>query len=277
MSLKQLPNFLCLGVQKAGTSWLFEMVRQHPQVCVSDPKEPHFFNRSPNFRKGLDWYQAHFRCNESAKAIGEFTPDYLWGQDDRWLAGEKGIADVPQRVLETLPDARFLVVLRNPATRSVSAYYHHIGAGRLSARQRLGDVGDFWGIRSMGHYAEHLERWFEVFPRERFLVMVYETDFATPQQAETFRSVFEHLGVDSAFEPSGATQRYNKRRSHYDYRLSRLPGRLQRFLRNNTPEFIEQRAFWDIPVHETETDDLRRYFEPHNERLAKLLGRELPW
>lgn len=277
MPLTVQPTFLCLGVQKAGTSWLYQMVRQHPEICLSEPKELHFFNRSPNFRKGLDWYLSHFRCSDATRAVGEFTPDYLWGQDDRWLPGERCIANVPERVAAHFPDLRFIVVLRNPVSRAASSYYHHIGAGRLSSRARLSDVDDFWGLLSMGHYAEHLERWFTYFSRDRFLVFVFEEDFSPIQQPSSFGAIFRHLGVSPDFVPEGTAKRYNKRRSHFDYRLSRLPGPLRRFMRHVTPEFIEQRELWNISVTGAELAALKDYYRSHNERLAILLEKTLPW
>jgi len=276
MSSSAQPTFLCIGIQKAGTSWLYRMVEQHPEVCCADPKEPHFFNR--HYHKGLDWYLAHFQCEEQTRAVGEFTPDYLWVRDAHSEArGFEATPDVPARVAEHFPDVQLIAILRDPVSRAVSSYFHHIGANRVSPNRRISEVGDQWGIRSMGHYAENLERWFRYFPRERFQILIYEDDLTGDARLDTLSSVFRHIGVDDSFQPEHMDARYNKRRSHFDYRLSRLPGRLQHMARKYVPEVVKQSRFWDIPVSENEMEELRRYYAPHNERLAHLLDRELPW
>lgn len=271
-----MPSFLCIGIQKAGTSWLYRMATQHPDVCCAEPKEPHFFNR--HYDKGIEWYRSHFQCEQHAKAVGEFTPDYLWVRgaigDTQALAATP---DVPARVARHCPDARFIVVLRDPVMRAISSYFHHIGAARVSPNRRISDVGDEWGIRSMGHYPDHLERWFAHFPREQFQILIYEEDLQGDFRLPTLQRFFEHVGVDPDFRPEGMDRRYNPRRTHFDYRLARLPGRMQRIARQWVPSFVENLGMWNIPVSEAEIEGLRDYYAPYNARLSELLGRELPW
>lgn len=278
MSMPCEPTFMCLGIQKSGTSWLYRMMAQHPQIAVSEPKEPHFFNRERNWARGLDWYRSLFRCDPQTRAVGEFTPDSLWiRREHRDEPGFEATPDVAARVAEHFPDVRFLVCLRDPVTRAVSSYYHHIGAARLSPNRRLRDVGDQWGILSFAYYADHLEHWFRFFPRDRFKIMIYETDLAPEHRLGTLRECFEHVGVDPDFAPERLEARYNARRSHYDYRLSRLPGRLQWACRNLVPDFVKGWSLWDIPVDEDELAHLRAHYAERNRALAELLGRELPW
>ena len=278
MSPLTLPTFICIGIQKAGTSWLYSMLKQHPEVLVSEPKELHYFNREVNYRKGLDWYLSHFKGSGTVKAAGELTPDYLWiREEQKEIPGFEATPNVPERMSQVLPDVRLIAILRNPVTRAVSSYFHHIGAARLSPNRRISEVGDQWGILSMGYYAAHLEHWFRHYPPERFQILIYEEDLAEDSRLGTLRSVFEHIGVDPAFEPGNPEARYNKRRSPFDYRLSRLSGRLQRAARQYVPEFVKDSRFWDIPVSQRELDELEEHFRSHNERLAALLGRRLPW
>jgi len=272
------PTFMCIGVQKAGTSWLYQMVKQHPDVCVSVPKELHYFDRSPNYRKGVDWYLSQFSCPNNATAVGEFTQDYLWGLEEcKSTLDRSACITVVKRVVETLPEVKLLVVLRNPVTRAVSSFFHQIGAGRLSPRQRLSEVGDFLGILSMGYYAENLKKWYHYFPEEKFKILIYEDDFSRSNKASSLRAIFEHIGVDPTFEPTGIDQRYNPRRSHFDYWLSRYPGRIQTIARNYTPTFIQNSKIWNIPINQEELDHLYEHYQPHNKELERILGRKLPW
>lgn len=278
MSQRTLPNFICIGIQKAGTSWLYSMLKQHPEVLVSEPKELHYFNRDVNYRKGWDWYLSHFQGHGTEKAVGEMTPDYLWIREEhREVPGFVATPNVPKRMAEVLPDIRLIAILRNPVTRAVSSYFHHIGAARLSPNRRITEVGDEWGILSMGYYADHLEHWYQYYPPERFQILIYEEDLLENTRPSTLRQVFEHIGVDPGFEVTNPEARYNKRRSPFDYRLSRLPGRLQGPARQYVPEFVKNSRFWDIPVSRKELDTLEEHFRSHNDRLAALLGRPLPW
>lgn len=270
------PTFICIGAQKSGTSWLYWMVDQHPEVCVSHPKELHFFNR--HYDKGIEWYLSHFSCDKNKKAVGEFTPDYLWVREKHIdKPGFEATPDIPARVAKDFPELKFIVILRDPVTRAISSYYHHIGANRISPNRRISEVGDSWGILSMGHYAEHLERWFQHFTRDRFLILIYEKDITEEARLDTLQKVFNHIDVNPGFHPEKLDERYNQRRSHFDYRLSRLPGRFQRMARQYVPNRIKNMSFWEIPVSNEEKDRLRAYYEPHDRNLSKLLERNLPW
>jgi hypothetical protein len=109
-----LPNFLCLGAPKAGTTSLFEILKQHPEIGLSSFKETHFFDTDINWNKGKKWYSdSYFSTLKTIKRIGEFTPSYL----------SKEIC--AQRIKDTLGDkVKFVVILRNPIDRAFSHYLH---------------------------------------------------------------------------------------------------------------------------------------------------------
>jgi hypothetical protein len=68
-----LPDFLIIGAQKAGTTWLRALLRHHPNVYMPD-REIHFFNKEHNYRRGLDWYARHFRGADGNKRMGKRRP-----------------------------------------------------------------------------------------------------------------------------------------------------------------------------------------------------------
>jgi len=73
------PNFLCIGAQKAGTTLLFDILKQHPDIYLPEAKELHFFDRDEEYDKGIFWYRdAHFKGAEHRKCIGEVTPSYIF-------------------------------------------------------------------------------------------------------------------------------------------------------------------------------------------------------
>ena len=105
-----LPQFLGLGVQKGGTTTLQRLLEQHPQVWLPPEKELHFF--SLHYARGLQWYSDCFVDANVNQSCGEITPYYIFHPH------------AAQRIAEVLPDARLIVVLRDPVERCLSQYFH---------------------------------------------------------------------------------------------------------------------------------------------------------
>ncbi|WP_170286068.1 sulfotransferase family protein [Nocardioides rubriscoriae] len=269
------PTFLCIGVQKGGTTWLARAVGQHPQVATGSRKELQFFNHREAYDRGLEWYEGQFRARRRTRAIGEFTPNYWWTEGTTTANNYLGSAG---RVAEAYPDLQLVVCLRHPVDRAVSAYFHHMKAGRyppsvglLEAVERYPDVREF------GDYGTQLGAWLEHFPLERFLFLVYEDDIR-PDHAKlpTLRRVFEHLGVRPGFEPVDLGLARNERGSHFDLRLKHAPPRTQRVMRA-LPAPVRRWSRWDIEIAEADRATLAAHYRPEIARLEELLGRSMPW
>lgn len=114
------PDFLIIGAQKAGTSWLAHNLGQHPGVYLP-PDELHFFDKSARFARGRSWYEAQFAPPPGVLRVGEKTPDYLWSEEGGAEDHTPGIAE---RIHGAYPDLRLICVLRDPVTRAVSAARH---------------------------------------------------------------------------------------------------------------------------------------------------------
>lgn len=267
------PSFLVVGAQKAGTTWLYGMLREHPEVFVTQPKSLYFFSNPQVYAKGLGWYREHFRGGRGYPAAGEFTPNYFW--EEPGASFDDG-SNVPERVQRAYPDARIIVTLREPVDRAVSAYYHHIRAGRVQPRQQLRDVRGQHGILSMGFYDEHLERWQACFSEQQLLVLIYETEIAKNRE-ETLRRVFRFLDVRESRAPEATGRRFNSRGSHLQLRLSGRAPLLAKAANLVLPSAIKNHDRFAIPVSEEEREELAEIYQPHNRRLAELLGRDLPW
>src|SRR6188508_2795579 len=122
-----LPTFIGIGAQRAGTTWAYNCLAEHPQVFMTRKKELHFFY--VNYSRGLDWYAAQFAGAGSAVARGEITPDYLYHPE------------ALSNIARDVPDVRLFVILRNPIDRAVSAYALHAQryAGLSFAQALAGD------------------------------------------------------------------------------------------------------------------------------------------
>jgi hypothetical protein len=235
------PTFLVIGGQKCGTTWMYAMLRQHPAVIAARDKEVHYFNKLENYSKGIDWYRRQFPEVDGKTAVGDFTPNYLspsWDFDD-----------IPALVARDYPHIKLIVSMRDPVERAISAYYHHIRAGRVSPTDGILDVKDQHGIVTMGLYEAHLRQWRQYFAPDQLLCVIYEEDIDDRQKYRTLQRICTHIGVDEAFEPEGLTARFNERTS--DVRRS--------------------------PVRDSERKALQRIFLEPSQRLAELLGRPLPW
>mgnify|MGYP001806257984 FL=1 len=183
-----LPTFLGLGVQKGGTTTLQKLLEQHPDVFLPPAKELHYF--SLHYARGEDWYRQQFALAGSEKRIGEITPYYLFHPA------------APGRIHALLPQARLVVLLRDPVERALSQYFHsrRLGLETLELEealeaepQRLADaevVLEADDGRHLSHqehsylsrsrYGEQLQRLETLFPKEQLLVLRSEDLFEHP-------------------------------------------------------------------------------------------------
>jgi len=197
------PSFICVGAGKAGTTWLWEMLRLHPDVYLPDVKEIHYFNdiayegsdvRNPNFRKPVGWYLRFFAAARPDQVCGEISPSYLWS--------------------ETAPDAihafdahmRILIMLRDPVDRLFSSYLfgqQKGEIGRISFEEALRSV-DY--LLARAPCSGSVARYLELFGPERVKVVFHEDLSADPRRL--LLEVEEFLGV-APFVPDEVAERRN--------------------------------------------------------------------
>jgi hypothetical protein len=195
----KLPNFLCIGVQKAGTTLLYEILKQHPQIFLPQIKEVHFFNIDDNFSKGIGWYKQHFSGSENYALVGDITPAYIF------------FDYVPERIKTTLgTEIKLLIILRNPIDRAYSHYWMSFKRGydklpfekavaMEHARIRKGyfEKSHFSYI-SRGFYSEQFKRYLPLFPLKKMKVVIFE-EFVKDIETYT-KEILDFLGCTSAFE-----------------------------------------------------------------------------
>jgi hypothetical protein len=197
------PDFLIIGAQKCGTTWLWAVLRDHPEVFLPETKELEFFSYSKNLEgDGFKRYLAtHFENAGSARAVGEATPSYFWNSEahPEYCDKPKGFErDIPGAVLRHLgPRTRLVLALRSPVQRAISAYLHHVRKERIDRSRNIFDVGRDRGILHMGFYHEHLKEWLVRFPMRQIHLVILEEAAAQPGPA--FTNLFGFLGVDTAF------------------------------------------------------------------------------
>lgn len=175
-----LPNFLYIGPPKSASTWLFEVLRTHPQVFVPDGKDVYFFDRY--FDRGQGWYEAHFeQANARHIAIGEISHDYLYSRD------------AALRIRAMLPGVKLLTILRNPFDRSRSdfRYINQWSANDFTFAEALVRHPT---IIDNSLYAENLRFYLEVFGHANIRVMLYDDLVANPEKLT--QGLLAFLGVN---------------------------------------------------------------------------------
>ena len=188
-----LPNFLIIGAPKAGTTSLYDYLREHPQVFMPELKEARFLayqgkgddrNRWPV--QSLEEYEALFAPVRDEIAIGEATPHYLI------------YPHVAARIHEMLPGAKLIASLRNPIDRSYSVYQMNLrNQGTNTGVAYAEALEDDHNLRET--YADKLGGYFALFPREQLRIILLDDLEAKPEAV--MRDLFAFLGVDPAFRP----------------------------------------------------------------------------
>ena len=213
-----LPNFIIIGAQKAGTTWLAHMLRQHPDIFMP-PQEVHFFNFKKNFSRGLNWYEQHFKGAKPGQIVGEKTPNYLWiaNEEEHRKAGRRRHqANIHESIAQTLPDVKLIVVVRNPVKRALSAINHYYRHGEMSPLWRIDDVlfgrkrhiAERYGVFDMGRYHHQIQAYYQRFDPSQIMVIVFEEEI-TQDPERCLQKVCQFVGVAPSFQFSRMQTRTN--------------------------------------------------------------------
>ncbi|MDE4305598.1 sulfotransferase family protein [Phaeobacter gallaeciensis] len=190
----KLPNTLIVGAQKSGTTWLHHSLKKSEQVFASKPKELNFFLRQ-NPEKELADYAAHFEDNCAPIRL-ESSPGYFRLPERHCVA---------RSIKRCLPQVKIILSLRNPVDRYLSAYTHHIQAGRLPYTPVIDELRDDLRMVSFGMYADILAHWQTVFPD--MLVLLYNEIDTRPMRI--IRRIENHLDVELGLNRSDLRFRVN--------------------------------------------------------------------
>jgi hypothetical protein len=258
---RMLPDFLLVGTQRGGTTSLFRSLAEHPGVATPNfHKGVHYFD--VNYHRGPSWYQGHFPVRAVARRRASGGAGAPRAFESAGYYMHHPLA--PGRIVRDLPEVKLLAILRDPVERAYSAHRHELARGfetepferalELEPERLAGEVDRIRaepGYAShshrhhsyvdRGHYVEQLETLFELFSRERVLVVFAEDFFGEPEAC--YDRVLDFLGL-ARWRPA-AFERHNARPR------SPMPGDLR--------------------------ESLTEHFEPYDERLAALLGEVPAW
>jgi hypothetical protein len=274
------PNFFILGSAKSGTTSLHRYLRQHPDVFMSHIKEPTFFCQGFQVVKNPIRYFDLFASVKRERIIGESSHAYMTNPSTA-------------RVLKTLfPDARFVVILRNPADRAYSLYNHmrRYGHEKIGSFEKALEIEEtrfhskefqrrcpqyiynFLYFRS-GLYGEQIERYFELFDRQQFHFLTL--DLLKSQPMAALQEILTFLELDPDFTPNlrvhnegSITARFPLVQYFWTHKVKH-----PRFLRKQGFKILEKVNFKRVPPIRPETrSNLLARYESDLRKLRDLTG-----
>ena len=299
MGSRRNPNFFIVGTAKAGTTSLYEHLGRHPEVFISPMKEPQYLaledgvfiasNGHKNTAQSIrsyppvvqteEQYNALFAEVSSEKAVGEASTLYLYSK----LA--------PQRIARRYPDAKIIIILRDPLDRAYSQFLHHVRDGHETTKdfwkafsneeERL-DRGPFWHYRRMGLYYAQVRQYVERFDNDQVHIVRFEE--IKQNMSAVLRELFCFLEINDSIEETSVSVR-NKtgmprsRWLNYLLFLARRYPLLRRFTHLIPDVFRRQiRAFRNRNLYKPELNEEVRArcastFLEDIERLETLIGR----
>ena len=291
-----LPNFMCLGAAKSGTTTLYDILRQHPAVYIPSFKEPHFFDIPENYKNGINWYEKNYFKSANKKIVADFTPSYFFDKE------------APKRIFESLGGkVKFVVILRNPVDRAYSHYLHskrddhedlEFKEALMNESLRLRkyeENGDYLSYLrqsyvSQGLYSDMLERYLEYFSLDNFLFIQFEEEFIKHRE-ETIIKILNFLEIDNfdlkidiksnpaSKEKSKTLKRIMKKRGWWRKTLKLLVPSIQ--LRQIIRNKIQRANIIEIKVDKL-SDELKReiyrnYFSEQIDSFHKTSNKKISW
>ncbi|MBP7398275.1 MAG: sulfotransferase [Chitinophagales bacterium] len=309
MSNLKLPTFLVVGAVKAGTTSLHEYLNQHPEIFMSPVKETNFFSDADmlfdkfnvdykqdidhNLDKYLDgpmdkkihiahirtWqqYQKLFRDVKEQKAIGEISNSYLY------------CPNTANAIHAQLPEAKIVMILRNPIDRLFSQYLMNLKLGKIITKDLLLEIQNDqdkkdkgWGVSHLylevGKYYPQVKNYFDIFSKNQVHVILYDDYKKDP--AAVMQKLFAFIGVDANFSLD-MSMKYNEaglpRFGKLNYWLTQtgIYGLSKKIFPDSLKSRIKSLIYTkdNIPVISAEEKSwLVNYYKEDVEQLEKFLG-----
>ena len=240
--MKELNNYIILGVSKCGTSGLYDTICQHPQIVPARTKELYFFG-SPKYKLGVKYYDGQLgKCGKN-QITGESTPPYFF-------------RPCAKQIYEYNKNLKFIVMLRHPVERTISHYnqpsLHPSRCHNKSVSEFLDktlvpfDINEFPyckinHIIGKSFYYSMIKYWFKFFPKEQFLFIKSEDYFTDSQNIlnETYK--FLNIG------------------------------------KHNTKIIHSNKGKYKAKVTKEDIKRLEVYYKPYNDLLPSLIGDNFKW
>lgn len=277
------PEFLVIGAQKCASTWLYQCLREHPQICMPAHKREHQYLGSEFFKDDPGAYFDLFDRAGADQRIGDASVEYLFDQR------------AAERVAAELGNPLVIALLRNPVDRALSAFHWYVRKSVLPDVEpgvvleavlesvRTDGTHPQRDLLDRGRYAEQLQRYVDAVGVENVLVVMYDQVRKDPRGV--LQDVFTRLGVNADFRPPSIESR--PKVNTYS--------RLTTLIERTFPPRLDGRGFmWRVAAHLSQQLNQRvlarrssqarpeiapalrarlaEYFRQDNQRLVSLLG-----
>jgi Sulfotransferase domain len=282
------PNFFIVGSMKSGTSTIHSVISSHPEVFMSEPKEPSFFVDNEDLKRlwpemaknkcSFDnaSYLELFQDAGSAKIVGESSSNYTK------TPHAPGVA---KRISEFNPDAKILFVLRNPVGRTISHYWHAVKR-EGETRSILEAIKSDSIYLDVSNYVLQIKEYSKYFDKKNIFVITLEEFSKSP--SSTIKSLFYWLEIDGDFVPDNLRQRNHEtpkkvrrqRKLGYFNRINYRPFYQQvrpifpRFIRELGRNILLPKVDREAVGMNEVVEYLKRVQQKQNTDLCKLLDRD---
>ncbi|NJL86465.1 MAG: sulfotransferase [Leptolyngbyaceae cyanobacterium SM1_1_3] len=287
LAQKVRPNLFIIGAMKAGTTSLQKYLNTHPDVFMCEPKEPCYFVHPrelswPKIEKLKLWkdeerYLALFQKSQNAKIIGEASTAYT---------KFPLVTNIPERIYQFNPEARFIYVLRDPIERTISHYLHEVRQGNeyndmLTAIMKQPLYG------SVSNYENQLRQFLNYFDLDQFFIFTFEE--MIENTLESVKRIFDWLSIDGSFSPPNLEQKshttpdkfYLKSkfyRMRYSFPLNKIANLLPTKVRKVGLKTLVKEV--DRSVELAQKEAVIEYLQPIQrsqvEQLSSLIHRDFP-
>lgn len=183
-------QFICIGVQKAGTTWIHRILDEHPQICVAHGKDKDTMYFGATYDRGYEWYERHFEDCEPDSRIGEVSTSYFYN------------SDAPERIKKYNENIKLFVCLRNPVDRIISNHKHEVRLGHISGKNLELEVA----LRNnpayvmQSSYAKHIQNWYEYFDKKQIHIVLFDDIVNRPSFLA--HELYKYLEVDENYCPN---------------------------------------------------------------------------
>lgn len=207
-----MNHLFIIGAQRSGSTYLYHMLDEHPEITMSRPvrPEPKFFLNEQLYAKGRAYYEGAYFSGHSKESryFGEKSTSYIES------------VDVANRIRQFYPNARILMILRDPVIRAYSNYRFSVAhqlddltfEDALKAEPvRLAETSFSTSVNpyaycKRGHYIDYIEAYLKVFDRSQIEILIFE-EFVC--KLESVQRLYRWLGIDDQFKPESLGKIYN--------------------------------------------------------------------
>jgi hypothetical protein len=265
-------DFIGIGAPKSATTWIFDCIIEHPQVCNIQEKEIGFFNN--HYEKGIEYYKSFFKNCSPNSLKGEFTTTYFINHE------------TAERIKQNFPNVKLIVCLRNPIKRAYSQYRAGKGADFIYSSRSFREALDLKStLIKRGFYYKHLKNYFDIFPRENILVLIYKNIKKDP--VKFIQNIYRFLGIDDSYVPENINKRSNKSIDYHFETLNVILYKTYRKLKINKlfkklnleviPKYIKKlnTTSKNQKMKDKTKDYLQNVYRQDIKNLEKLINRDL--